>query len=462
MPLSIFAAARAAPDRVALVTATGIYSYAQLAALTETRAAALAAFPEPVLLQPRLDLDSLLWIYAAAATGKPFVAISPGATLRERDIAMALTRAREAPGVGLHGAFVERVIDAEQPFALLLTSGSTGVPKVVVLSRRAVLASAAASAANLGVDREEAWLLCLSLSHVAGISIIVRMLAARRRVVLFEPGAAGLLMRVPDLARCLRAQRATLVSLVPLVLERLLDAGFTPPPSLRAVLLGGAGCSASLARRASRAGIPLLTSYGLTETGSQIVARRYAERGLPLPERDGCVSSGHPLAGVEIKLVGERIAIRSAALLSEYHGGAPPAVDGAGWFLTQDRGAMGPDGELYVLGRADLVLVTGGEKVDPEEVERALCALPEIAEACVFGVPCAEFGQRVAVVVVAAATPGTGGVDLPWITRRLLRTLPRFKHPRALVLASSLPRTVTGKLDRRRCSERFGPGCQKL
>jgi acyl-CoA synthetase (AMP-forming)/AMP-acid ligase II len=457
MPLSIFAAARAAPRRIGLVTASGRYTYAQLAALTLPRAAALAGGSHAVLLQPRLDLDSLLWIYAAAATGTPFVSLSPGATPRERAAAQALTGAREPRDRRRASSFAEPCIDAERPFAFLLTSGSTAAAKVVVLSRRAVLASATASAANLGVDRNERWLLCLSLAHVGGLSIVVRMLAARRLVVMFESGAAGLLARVPELARRLRTQRATLVSLVPPVLERLLDAGFTAPPNLRAVLLGGAGCPPALAERARRAGIPLLTSYGLTETGSQIVARRYAERLLPLPERDGRASSGHPLEGTEIKLVGARIAVRSRALLTEYRGAAMPAVDGAGWFLTQDRGAIGSEGELYVLGRADLVLVTGGEKVDPEEVECALRELPEIEDACVFGLPCAEFGQRVAVVAVAA--PGIRGLDLAWITSRLRATLARFKHPRAFVLADSLPRTAGGKLDRRGCVERFGPRC---
>jgi acyl-CoA synthetase (AMP-forming)/AMP-acid ligase II len=459
MPLSIFSAARTAPHRIGLVTRTGSHTYAELAALTQIRAAALAASPDPVLLQPRLDLDGLLWIYAAAATGTPFVALSPSATPSERDAALTLSRAREPPRVGTRGtcAFVERVIDAERLFALMLTSGSTGTPKVVVLSRRAVLASAAASTANLGVHREEAWLLCLSLAHVAGLSIVVRMLATRGRVVLFEPGAAGLLERAPDLARCLREQSVSLVSLVPPVLERLLDAGFAPPARLRAVLLGGAGCSVPLARRAWRAGIPLVTSYGLTETGSQVVARRYVERWLPLPEREGHVSAGHPLVGAEIELRGGRIAIRAAALFSEYRGGTAPAVDGAGWFLTQDRGSIGPDGELYVLGRTDQVLVSGGENVDPEEIERALRALPEIEDACVFGVPCPEFGLRIAVVVVAAR--GARGIDLPWITHRLRATLARSKHPRALAVTDSLPRTGAGKLDRRACAERFGRAC---
>jgi acyl-CoA synthetase (AMP-forming)/AMP-acid ligase II len=464
MLLSIFAAARDAPDRIALVTAAGSYSYAQLAGLTRDRALSLSGCSGPILLRPRLDLDSLLWIYAAAATGTPFVALSPGATPRECDAALALTQAREPPALVAPRrpwshrsvSFVESPIDAERPFALVLTSGSTAAAKIVVLSRRAALASAMASAANLSVDPEERWLLCLSLTHVAGLSIVVRMLAARRLVVLFEPGAAGLLARVPQLARCLHTQKVSLVSLVPPVLERLLDAQFTAPPSLRAVLLGGAGCSPALAQRTWAAGIPLLTSYGLTETGSQVVARRYTERLLPLPERDGRVSAGHPLEGTEIKLVGERIAVRTSALFTEYRGGTTSAIDAAGWFLTHDRGSFGPDGELYVLGRTDLVVVTGGEKVDPEEVERALCELPEIEDACVFGLPCAEFGERVAALAVAA--PGACGVDLAWITNRLGATLARFKHPRALVFADSLPRTATGKLDRRGCAERFGRG----
>jgi O-succinylbenzoic acid--CoA ligase len=453
--LSIFAAARTAPDCIGLVTANESFTFDQLAGLSVSRARALAACARPVLLQPKLDLDSLLWIYASAATGTPFVVLSPNATLPERSALQAATGAGDLPRLETtaSAAFAEPSIDPQRPLALIPTSGSTAAPKVVVLSRRAVLASAAASAANLGIDRGEIWLLCLSLAHVAGLAVILRMLAARRRVVLFDPAPAGLLARVPDLAVCLSSQRVTLVSLVPLLLERLLDAGFTPPASLRAVLLGGAGCSTTLAQRAWRAGIPLVTSYGLTETGSQIVARRYAERRLPLPESSGVVSSGHPLEGVEIQLRGEHIAIRSAALLSAYAGG-PPALDADGWFCTQDRGKFGPDGELYVLGRSDLTLVSGGENVDPEEVERTLCALPEIQEACVFGLPSPEFGQRLAVAVVAA--PGCSrAIDLPWITCRLRATLARSKHPRTLFLADALPRTSTGKLDRRACTERF-------
>jgi O-succinylbenzoic acid--CoA ligase len=457
--LSIFAAAREAPDRLALITQSGRFTYSALAALTLPRAAALAGFQGPVLLQPQLDLDSLLWLYAASAAGTPFVALHAHATPCERAAVQLLTGARNPPTVEL--AELPPIIDGEAkpdaPFSLMLTSGSTGAPKVVVLNRCAVLASAAASESNLGLDREERWLLCLSLSHVAGLSIVVRMLVARRTVVLMEPSAAGLISRMTELGRRIHEERVTLVSLVPPLLDRLLREGFQPPRTLRAVLLGGAGCSPDLAERARRAGVPLLTSYGLTETGSQIVARQYAERHAPLPQQGEFVSSGHPLAGVELKIVGGRIAVRTAALLSGYLGAATPALDAEGWFVTSDRGASGPQGELYVLGRTDSVIITAGENVDPEEVERALRVLPEVEDACVFGVPCREFGQRVVAVVVPAA--GRAPFELAHLAVQLRGQLARFKVPRALVLTDALPFTASGKLDRRKCADRFGPWC---
>jgi O-succinylbenzoic acid--CoA ligase len=459
LPLSIFAAAREAPDRVGLITENARFTFRELAALAAGRAASLVDFAAPVLLQPRIDLESLLWLYAAFAAGTAFVALDARATAQARGLVQARTGARSPPRFEPAGGspFVEGEIDPRMPCALLQTSGSTGTPKIVILSRAAVLASAAASARNLGVEHADRWLLCLSLCHVAGLAIVVRMLAARRTVVLLDAGPAGLLSRIAALDRRIHAQRVTLVSLVPALLDRLLQQGFTVPTTLRAVLLGGAGCSPELAERARRAGVPLLTSYGLTETGSQIAARRYDERHAVLPVHHGRVSSGQPLADVEVKLVGDRIAVKTASLLSGYSGVATPAVDGDGWFLTSDRGTLGPHGELYVFGRTDAMIVTGGENVDPEEVERALLVLPEVREACVFGLPCSDFGERVVAVIVTA--PGAVPLQLESLRRQLLAQLPRFKLPRALLVAESLPLTASGKLDRRTCADRFGPLC---
>ena len=453
--LSIFAAAVEAPQQVALIIGSTHYTYSDLAALSESRAAALAHSSGPLVLQPRLDLDSLLWLYAASATGTAFLPLHGGMTTAERASAQALAGAHSPP-VPLTGAaarFRAQAVDPEQPYAFLLTSGSSGHPKLVILSRRAVLASASASEYNLGRLAEERWLLCLPLSHVGGLSIVVRMLAARRTVVLLEPAAAGLLDRTEELGRQIRTQRVTLLSLVPTLLERLLRQGFESPPALRAVLLGGAACSAWLAERARQLQVPLITSYGLTETGSQVVARRYAERHGPLPVRNGCVSCGQPLQGVELRVIGERIAIRAAALLSGYLGAAEPALDEDGWLLTNDRGLLGANGELYVLGRSDLVIVSGGENVDAEEVERVLRSVPEVLDACVCGRPCAEFGQQVVAVIVSPAH--LAPLPLEQVRNRLAQHLAPFKLPRALLCIDALPLTASGKLDRRACAALF-------
>ncbi len=460
--LSIFAAARESPKRVGLITATAQYTFADLAALSSDRANTLYRFPAPLLLQPSIDLESMLWLYAASAMGTTFLALHTRATAGEQAAVTALAGARSAPTLGEEATDSRAepsdrpVSHPDQAYCLMQTSGSSGSPKLVELSRRAVLASAAASQSNLGLLDDERWLLCLPLAHVAGLSILVRMLAARRMVVLFDPGEAGLLARAADLGRQMHEHRVTLVSLVPSVLERLLREGVRPPRSLRAVLVGGAGCSEEMAVRARRAGFPILTSYGLTETGSQIVARRYSERDLPLPARSGCVSSGHPLPGVELKLVGETIALKTPALFSGYFGRTATPLDAEGWFITSDRGLIGPEGELYVLGRTDTMIVTGGEKVSPEEVERVLRKIPAIREACVFGVPCAEFGSSI-VAVVTAATSGPE-IDLELLFAQLGEELARFKLPRAFALAKVLPVTASGKLDRQACRDRFGPG----
>lgn len=455
--LSIFSAAREAPQRLALIIGSTWYSYADLAVLVHDRAVALAQAQAPLLLQPRLDLESLLWIYAASATGTSFLPLHAGSAPGEHAVALALSGAQSTPPLarGASAAFLERDINPEQPYAFMLTSGSSGVPKIVILSRRAVLASASASEHNLGRENEERWLLCLPLSHVGGLSILVRMLAARRTVVLLEPTTAGLLERTAALRRQISEQRVTLISLVPTLLERLLQEGFEAPATLRAVLVGGAGCSAALAERARRAGVPLLTSYGLTETGSQVIARRYVERHAPLPVQSGCVSSGHPLEGVELKIVGGRIAIRAAALLSGYLGSTALALE-EGWFLTNDRGVLGSGGELYVLGRTDLLIVSGGENVDPEEVERVLRTLPEVLDACVCGLPSREFGQQVAALIVTRGH--TLPLPLGQLRARLSAQLAPFKLPRELLYADALPRSALGKLDRRACARLFESG----
>jgi O-succinylbenzoic acid--CoA ligase len=453
--LSIFDAAREAPLATALVDGERSLTFAEVAERCRPLAAVLrSARPAVLALTPRADVESLLWIYAALATGTPLLTLHQRATADERRHARELAGAVDveslSPALSLSSSGPKPSaahVDAEAPALLIPTSGSTGSPRLVELSRRALLASAEASAQNLGWQADDAWLLCLPLAHTGGLSIVTRCLLARHTVLLFESGGAGLTARLPELAGAL--QRATLVSLVPSVLTALLDASPTAPARLRAVLLGGAACTPALAERAHAGKWPLLTSYGSTETASQVVTRRYAERYAPLPVRGGVVSSGHPLPGVEVALHEGQLRVRARSLFTRYIGGSAPELC-EGFLVTSDLAELGPDGELYVRGRNDDVIISGGENVDPLEVEAALLQLPGVTAACVAGTRSARFGEVVSALVVSEE-PSLG--DPTRLAELLSDRLARHKLPRRALIAESLPLTLSGKVDRRACRE---------
>lgn len=450
--LSIFDAADEQPNRIAVIDGPQSLTFRDVADRVSSLRSALMTAPPPALaLTPSATTESLLWLYAAFAAGTPVLALHQRSTEPERRQAASLVGAVEPQALASHTTRSSSSATGDDaPLVYIPTSGSTGTPRLVELSRRAVIASARASARNLGWHDDDRWLVCLPLAHMGGLSIVIRCLLARRAVVLFE-ASHGLLAEAQRLAEA--AHTATLVSLVPSVLEHLLDIGFAPGPQLRAVLLGGSGCSPALARRAHAARIPLLTSYGLTETASQVVTRRYGERFDPLPERGGCVSSGHPLPGVELELREGLLAVRAPSLFTRYVGaGSASDAAGAGWLSTADRAELGPQGELYVRGRADDVIVTGGENVDPVEVEAALLTLPGVSAACVVGTPSPTFGAVVSAVLVSS---NAQLADAAQLAQLLAGRLARHKHPRLVKLVESLPLTASGKLDRRACARRF-------
>ena len=453
--LCIFDAAREAPDRAALIEAGRELSFRDAARRCQPfTEALLSARPRALALTPRADTASLLWLYAAFASGTPVLTLHARAPAAEREALVQLAGASEVRAPTGAARFPESLprVSHETAAVFIPTSGSTGTPRLVELSRAAVCASAQASAQNLGWHAEDRWLLCLPLAHTGGLSIVIRCLLARRTVLLFEPGPDGLLAHIAELSRL--AARATLISAVPSVLAALLDAGFVATPALRGVLVGGAGCSPALARRAHAAGLPLLTSYGLTESASQVVTRRYAERFEPPPERDGVVSAGHALEGVELRTTpGGLIAIRSASLFSRYLGDERPALDSQGWFTTTDRGELGDRGELYVHGRIDELIVSGGENIDPLEVEAALSTLPGVRAVCVFGTPSERFGQVVSALLV---TSDAGLAEPARLGELLKDRLARHKWPRRTLITESLPLTASGKVDRRACRELYG------
>ena len=221
------------------------------------------------------------------------------------------------------------------------------------------------------------------------------------------------------------ARRITIVSLVPTMLARLLDAGLRSPPTLSWALLGGGPIPAPLLRRATAAGVPAAPTYGMTEACSQI-----ATFGLPLP-------------GAELRLGGDgEVLVRGPMV-------APGAVDEDGWLHTGDLGAFDARGRLTITGRKADTIVSGGENVAPAEVEAVLLEHQAIADAGVFGRADPEWGES---VVAAVVLRDGAGLDAEQLRAHCAARLARFKVPKAFEVVDRLPRTESGKLLRRELS----------
>ncbi|WP_037055989.1 o-succinylbenzoate--CoA ligase [Pseudonocardia asaccharolytica] len=314
---------------------------------------------------------------------------------------------------------------------VIATSGSTGLPKHVMLTTAALTASARATERHLGGPAR--WLLALPAEHVAGVQVIVRALLAGAPPVVqdlhdgFRPAefAAATARLTGEAAG---ARRCT--SLVPTQVLRILDAGGPPLDALcgyDAVLVGGAALDAGLRARAEAAGVAVVATYGMSETAG------------------GCVYDGIPLDGVRVRLdADERILLGGPTLAAGYLG-RPDETAAAftdGWFRTGDLGRW--DGtRLTVLGRADDMIVTGGKKIAPAAVERALAAQPGVGAACVVGLPDPQWGE-----VVGAALVLTGPSDLERLRAAVRADLGRAAVPRRVRVVPELPLRGVGKPDR--------------
>jgi O-succinylbenzoic acid--CoA ligase len=325
------------------------------------------------------------------------------------------------------------------PLALVVeTSGSGGAPRAVMLTARNLLGSAALVNRHLALGAGNAWLCCLPLRHIGGLSIPYRCALGGAAVVLHQGFHAEAV--ADDLVR----HGVTHLSLVPPMLARLLDLGRPPPPGLRVVLVGGQSLSVPLAGRALEAGWPLHLTYGMTETASQVAC---SDR-LVVPPAVGAV--GGPLPGLEIDCPAcpgtpEVLKVRGPAVMAGYANPGRVPGDGLadGWLRTSDLACLDPDGVLHVLGRADEVLVTAGVKVYPAAVEAALTQARELGEVAVVGLPDAVWGQRLVALYTGGATPARLEA---WCRARLSGP----ERPRAFIRCPELPTLQSGKLDRGR------------
>ena len=340
----------------------------------------------------------------------------------------------------------------EHPFKLsalqsiVFTSGTTGYPKGAMLTFANHFWSATASAYRLGTGSEDRWLLCVPLYHVGGMSIVFRCCLYGTTIILmekFDPDRVNI---------ALETGHVTLASFVPTMLRRLLEVRQGRLPlTVRAILLGGAAAPQDLLARALAAGWPIASTYGLTEACSQVATATPDETN----HKPGSV--GKPLMFTQLEIAAEEghvsppdkvgeIVVRGPTVMQGYYRDQEATYHALydGWLHTGDLGYLDEDGDLWVVDRRTDLIVTGGENVYPSEVERVLLSHPGVREACVVGVPDAEWGQKVAASIVAS----DANLAAETLIAHCRKHLAGYKIPKAVYFVSKLPQTASGKVKR--------------
>ena len=407
-------AAAARPAAIALQTPAEQLTYAELAARALAAASGLAARGvrpgELVAIECEPGVEFAVALHGAWLAGAVAMPIDPRLAAPERAVRLA----GSPPQAGAAGAVALR----------MFSSGTSAAPKPVDLTFANLKASAHGSAAVLGLDQEERWLCPLPLAHIGGLSVLIRS-AIHATTAVVHPS-----FDAHAVAAALHDERITLVSLVPTMLARLLDAGLERPPALRAALLGGAAAPRALLERAAAAGIPVAQTYGLTEAASQVATSRPGELD----------TVGEPLLGTDVAIAPDGEILIAGPTV------APGALGPDGWLHTGDLGALDARGRLTVTGRTADTIVNGGENVAPAEVEAALLSHPAVADVAVHGVPDPEWGEA----LVATVVPRDGMAPAPGELRaHVAARLARFKVPKDIRFQASLPRSESGKLLRR-------------
>ncbi len=321
-------------------------------------------------------------------------------------------------GSALDGSVVGSVPVCEGDALVVPTSGTTGLPKGVVLTHDAVRASAVATSARIGIDpSRHHWLSCLPLAHIGGLSVITRALHTGTPLTVLPSFEAAAVNDAPK-------RGATHTSLVVSALSRV------NPALWECIVVGGSAMPADLPTNTLR-------TYGMTETGS------------------GVVYNGLPIEGVEVRVVAGRLELRGPMLFRTYRQrdaqglltpeGTYP-FDANGWFATGDGGEISGAGVVSVWGRVGDVIVTGGEKVWPDSVERALLGAEGVKEVGVAGLPDETWGSRVVAWVVPTDPSNPPSLDM--IRAHTKQSLPAYAAPQELRICSALPRTPTGKVQR--------------
>lgn len=390
MILPIQSAARKYPNQLAYDDGVQQIKYGELEdALSKLSVSKVGLKPgDHVAWCPRNDFDSFLTFWALQRMGCVACPISHRFPDAKRDEVVKRIDAIWLPDLSesTEREMEPKPVDLTQPATIILSSGSTGVPKAIVHSMAAHVASAKGAAINMPLAPGDRWFWSLPLCHVSGLSILVRC-AVAGATVLGKPPESGLS------AKHLDDSRVTHLSVVTTQLRRLLAEDNFPSNHLKAVLLGGSSVDETIVEEARRRGVPVSTTYGLSETASQVTTS--AANGDP-------ATSGKVLNGRELKISesGEILVCGEVLCLGYYiDGEIKTVVDDEGWFHTKDLGEFDADQQLIAKGRIDNMFVSGGENIHPEAIERAMMSIFDINQVIVVPAADVEFGFRPVVFV---------------------------------------------------------------
>ncbi|MDZ7718947.1 MAG: AMP-binding protein [Balneolaceae bacterium] len=348
---------------------------------------------------------------------------------------------------------IELILDQpEQIAGYFLTSGSTGIPKIVPVKRRQVLFAASSSAQNFKPGNNKYWLLCLPLNHVGGINVIYRSVLYHSAIYLvasFEKEKIRELLQDKE--------SFEVASMVPTMLVQLMeDSFFRVHFNFKAILLGGGPISMDLINRSLTRGLPIVCSYGMTETCAQIAANPMLRSGgMYIPKK----SVGPVFEPNEIEIRNDK----NVTVLYNESGHiwlkGPQIFDGyieesinqnyfddEGWFYTGDYGHTNRKGQLFIENRRTDLILTGGENVNPVEVEEILNSFSSIQESAVVGIPDKKWGQKVTAFLVLKEN--SEELNKQEIEKGLRDSLRSYKMPKEFIIISKLPRTATQKIKR--------------
>ncbi len=423
------------PDRIALVVGDERLTFAELDREAEHAARRLVAYGvrrgANVAVTMGGGLRQIVLIHALMKTGAVLLPLSPKLSAEERHAAIdgnevsvdlddpsRLTRTEaDMPLLGEH--------DMEDLHCRILTSGSTGSAHSVGLTYGNHLFSAMGSAFNIGVNPEDRWLCALPVSHISGLSIVMRSVIYGSTMVLQDR------FETDGVRYAIEEQGVNVISMVSTMLLRLLEEGvdLTHP---RAIMVGGGPVPQGALEEALSRGASVIQTYGLTETCSQVTTLEVKEA------RRKVGSVGRPLLTSHLRIQDGEILVQGPTVSSE-------ALDGDGWLHTGDAGRIDDEGFLFVEGRTDEMIISGGENVSPSEVEDVLVRHPEIVEAAVVGRPDPEWQQAVTAVVVLSSG---SAISADEVREHCAAALASYKVPKRVEVVTELPRTASGKLHR--------------